>query len=110
LRLLAMRALEHAGYRAVGAAHGREALQLVQGGVVKPAVIVTDVVMPELGGIELAERLAVVAPGVRILFVSGYAPQSDHALPKGSFLAKPYSAESLAAAVAGLIAAARPAG
>ncbi len=108
VRQLAMRALERAGYRAVGATHGREALELVAGGLVKPAVVVTDVVMPELGGRELAERLASVAPTVPVLFVSGYAPQGGQPLATEGFLAKPYTAESLVAAVGATLAATRP--
>lgn len=99
VRPLTTRVLERAGYRAVAAAHGREALELIERGAVKPALVVTDVVMPELGGLELAEALARVAPDVPVIFVSGYAPQAGQPLPPERFLAKPYTSDSLLAAV-----------
>jgi FixJ family two-component response regulator len=57
--------------------------------------MVTDVVMPAMGGRELAERLTALRPGVRVLFVSGYT--GDAALPRGChFLGKPFTQATLA--------------
>ncbi|MCB0065598.1 MAG: response regulator, partial [Caldilineaceae bacterium] len=66
-------------------------------------LLVTDIVMPEVDGRQLARRLAELQPGLRVLFVSGYP--ADHATPRGTpdsdanFLQKPYSLHALAAKV-----------
>ena len=73
LRQLVTRVLEREGLRVVSARNGREALELLQrlGGQVR--LILTDVVMPEMGGIELVERVAVSWPHVRVIYSSGYS-------------------------------------
>jgi PAS domain S-box-containing protein len=99
VRPVTTRMLRRAGYQAVSATNGREALDLIERGAVKPTIVLTDMVMPEMGGLELAERLSHLAPEVPVLFVSGYAPQGGEALPPDRFLAKPYTADALLAAV-----------
>jgi CheY-like chemotaxis protein len=65
-----------------------------------PELLITDVVMPGMNGRVLAERAAAMLPGLRVLFVSGYA--EDAIVERGilksgiEFLAKPYSIEQLA--------------
>ena len=70
------------------------------------AVVVTDVVMPRMGGIELAERLRQSNPNLPILFVTGYVEQSD-ALQESAagtpVLLKPFSPEALLRAVSSAI-------
>ena len=103
VRSLARRVLTNRGYTVIEAADGREALALVAAPEVSLDLVLTDVVMPELGGQELVSRLVDRHPGVRIVYMSGYT-DSDKLLPAVidpaySFLQKPFSAESLAAKV-----------
>jgi len=66
-------------------------------------LVATDVVMPVMGGPELGERLASLKPGIRVLYLSGYADDAvfRHRILDGNvpFLAKPYSRRALAARV-----------
>jgi two-component system cell cycle sensor histidine kinase/response regulator CckA len=63
-------------------------------------LLVSDVVMPKLGGRELADQLAALRPGVRVLYTSGYMSNAieQHGVLEGgiNFLQKPYSATTLA--------------
>ena len=103
VRGLAVKALRGRGYSVVACANGPEALAAIAGPAAGAALVVTDVVMPEMNGRELAERLAAARPGVKVLFTSGYAEPivADHGVlaPGIQFLAKPYTPESLAAKV-----------
>jgi two-component system cell cycle sensor histidine kinase/response regulator CckA len=95
--------LTGAGYTVLSAARPRVALELAarHGGAI--AALVTDVVMPEMSGLELAERLQ----PLRTLFISGYAAEVAHrggALPPGSaFLEKPFDHGALLAEVRELL-------
>ena len=64
-------------------------------------LVLTDVVMPRLGGPELVRRLTARAPGRRVLFTSGYSasPVSETLEPGHAFLQKPYLPSTLVAAV-----------
>lgn len=101
VRTVAMRALLAAGFEVREAADGVEALDLFAavGGV---RVLVTDVIMPRLGGRELARQLRERDPGLAILFLSGYPgdPEFERTMPSGArFLQKPVSPHELARAV-----------
>lgn len=104
VRTLAMRILVQQGYHVLEARNGAEALQVLRAWNPRPvALLVTDMVMPELGGLALAEQVRGIAPAVKLLFISGYA---DHPLlnqgfdpTKGHFLQKPFSPASLARTV-----------
>ena len=64
-------------------------------------MVVTDVVMPRMGGIELARRLRKMRPAVSLLFVTGYVEQSEALLEEGTpVLLKPFSPDALLKAVA----------
>ena len=95
LLALASEALTELGYRVLGAPGPVGALRVLDREKDSVAVLVTDVVMPEMGGRELAERVRQICPGLPILFVSGYT--RDSALAQGSedvgfhFLEKPYT-------------------
>jgi CheY-like chemotaxis protein len=102
VRRISARALADRGYRVIAAADGAEALALGEReGPID--LLVTDVVMPHLGGRELAERLLVRNAALRVLFVSGYTP--DDALNEriqtgaAAFLPKPYRPDDLLARV-----------
>jgi two-component system, cell cycle sensor histidine kinase and response regulator CckA len=104
LRLAAERILSRAGYRVLAAAAGDEALAVAEADGGRVDVLVTDVVMPRVGGVELAARLGAREPGLRVVYMSGY-PQSHLALDGGlagghAFVDKPFDVERLLAAVA----------
>jgi PAS domain S-box-containing protein len=92
--------LEALGYRVIAASNGAEA---IDGAVARPEridLLLTDVVMPRVGGREVAERLTAARPGLRVIFMSGYT--ADTMLRQGiadtgrAFLQKPFTAQQLA--------------
>ena len=99
VRYLARRALERAGYRVIDARHGQDALALCADGDTPVHLLVTDVVMPQMGGRDLAERLATLQPSARVLYMSGYT--DDEIIRRGmidrqtAFLQKPFTAAQL---------------
>ncbi len=101
VRRVALEILKGVGYRVLSAANGREALALIDDSV---ELILTDIVMPGIGGRELAERVRRTRPDIRILYMSGYAYRSDSnvssPLPEEeAFLQKPFAPDVLAAKV-----------
>ncbi len=97
VRTPALRMLKRLGYEAMSHASGAEALAALPGRI---DLLITDVVMPGMNGRELAERLARLRPGLRVLYASGYTQNviAHHGVlePGIEFLAKPYSLDSLA--------------
>jgi len=91
--------LRNNGYSVLGAPNGREALRLLREHPGRIDLVITDMVMPEMGGRELAEALRRVQPKINILFMSGYMDKvedvralvsCDHA-----FIEKPFTPEAL---------------
>jgi len=72
VRALVARALREAGYRVVQAQHGAAALAVLVSGRETVHLVITDLVMPGMGGREVARWLATHLPGVPVLFISGY--------------------------------------
>jgi CheY-like chemotaxis protein len=111
VRAIAARALEEAGYRVLVAENGERALELLGGNGDPPALVLADVVMPGMSGSELAVTLARLAPGVPVLFTSGYTDgeilRRGLLKPGAAFLAKPFSPEGLVKAVRGMVGTAR---
>jgi CheY-like chemotaxis protein len=100
VRELVRRVLEDAGYRVLAASRPSEAQRLAAGSEVD--LLLTDVVMPEMSGYELATRVRLARPTARTLFMSGYAHSvlgESNELPEGELLRKPFSPEQLTAAV-----------
>ncbi|MEP6692721.1 MAG: PAS domain S-box protein [Gemmatimonadaceae bacterium] len=102
LRTLMHRALAKYGYTVLEARNGREALAICEAYTDRIHVVVTDVVMPEMGGRELVDRLATLRTGepIRVLFMSGY-PGGDMVRrgvldAQTAFLQKPLTLASLA--------------
>jgi len=98
--------LSRRGYQILTAGNGTEALAVLarHGGAVK--VVVSDVVMPGMGGLELARAVARDHAGVKVLLVSGYAPPScdrDALLPGDGILRKPFTADELLREVRALL-------
>jgi CheY-like chemotaxis protein len=107
VRSLARRALQSHGYSVREAASAEDALDLLAATGVEPDLLLTDVVMPGMNGVDLASRLRAERPHLRVVFMSGY---SDHpALSRerlgagAAFLAKPFSPSALARTVRGLL-------
>jgi two-component system cell cycle sensor histidine kinase/response regulator CckA len=71
-RGLARDVLQDAGYRVLEAESAAEALRVSSEHVGAIHLLVSDVVMPEMGGVELAQRLTASRPDLRILYISGY--------------------------------------
>jgi len=91
IRKLVVSALSTSGYRVVDAETPEEAIRMMDS---HPSLdlLVTDVVMPEVGGPELAERMRLKQPLLKVLFMSGFAPANVRsALAQGAdFLQKPF--------------------
>src|SRR5438128_2412903 len=111
VRVLAQKVLERAGYRVLVGAGGADALALAERHDGPIHLLLTDVVMPEMNGRELARRLTAVRPGVRVLYMSGYADEAvaQHGVldPGTAFLQKPFTPEALAKKVRGVLDGAR---
>ena len=87
--------LQQAGYPVIEAASGSEALSLFQQYGTHIALVVSDVQMPEMSGVDLAERLLRLRPGLAILFVSGQPGALPQKMRGFSFLPKPFRTEEL---------------
>ncbi len=100
VRALARRALKEFGYRVLEATNGVEALTVARGCTDPIDLLLTDVVMPEMGGRELAQVLRQERPETRVLFTSGYPDSGGMALDVAEsrvpYLPKPYTPNELA--------------
>jgi two-component system cell cycle sensor histidine kinase/response regulator CckA len=94
------------GYRVLSTAGPREALELAANGTSFDA-LVSDVIMPDMSGPDLAQRIKTLRPGLRTLFISGYTAETVRGrgnLPLGSaFLEKPFDQASLLRALRALL-------
>jgi CheY-like chemotaxis protein len=112
VRTLVRDELQKLGYKVVEAKNGVEACLLATQQAESFQLLLTDVVMPVMGGRELAQHLSVINPELRTLFMSGYmddvgimAGQEEGAT---SFLQKPFTPEMLASSVRNLLDARMP--
>jgi CheY-like chemotaxis protein len=100
VRALARHILTSCGYTILEAADGREAVRVAEQHPARIDLVVSDVVMPYLGGRQLVERLAAVRPGLKILFTSGYTDDAvvRHGVLEAeyAFLQKPFTPTALA--------------
>jgi PAS domain S-box-containing protein len=106
VRDLTAQMLGRAGYRVLSAATPGEACALFEQHADEIDLLLTDVVMPEMRGPVLAERLVARRPDLRVLFVSGYSdamPASATATDRVTFLAKPFAPSRLVSTVAELL-------
>ena len=99
VRNLARRVLEKHGYKLLLAATGRDGVRLAEQHGSPIDLLVTDVVMPEMGGRELAQRLTIRQPSLKVLFLSGYTDDAivhHGVLDAGvAFLQKPFKPDEL---------------
>jgi two-component system, cell cycle sensor histidine kinase and response regulator CckA len=95
VRLLMKRVLERAGFAVLVATNGEEALELAHAHAQSMDALVTDVIMPGMGGGELSRRLRLERPGLPVLHVSGYTAGTlrHHEVldANADFLQKPFS-------------------
>jgi two-component system cell cycle sensor histidine kinase/response regulator CckA len=100
VRALCRSILESHGYKVLQAESGRKGLDVSDRYPFPIHLLLTDVVMPEMGGTDLAARLEVLRPGVRVLYMSGYTDDAifrHGLLEKGQvFLQKPFTPDNLA--------------
>jgi CheY-like chemotaxis protein len=77
LRHLICQVLESHGYRVLQAANGAEAIESTRSAMEPVDLLITDIVMPQMGGVELARLTRTKWPNIRILFISGYTNAAD---------------------------------
>lgn len=104
LRELVTKVLRNYGYQVLEAAHGKDAIRVWRDTAVKPALLLTDMMMPEgMTGWELAAKIRTESPEIKVLFTSGYSPEifgTDVQLDaRSNFLPKPYHPRLLARTV-----------
>ncbi len=100
VRTIARRALELQGFKVLEAGSGADAIELSETATEPIALLVTDVMMPGMGGRQLAENLQSRLPGLRVLYISGFTDdvflRSDVTDRVEAFLQKPFSPIGLA--------------
>jgi len=100
MRAFLARALERSGYRVVAVDRGTAALPMIEPSAFD--LLLTDIVMPEMDGIELAQKAAELAPDMRIMFITGFAAvalKAGRAAPSAKILSKPFHLRDLVAEV-----------
>jgi PAS domain S-box-containing protein len=107
LRDTTTRILTRAGYRVVAAAGGEQAIRTAQTHPDRIGLLLTDVIMPEMMGNEVAARVRAVLPDVPVLYMSGYAQPvlAEHGTlePGVTMIEKPFSSRELLGRVAALL-------
>ncbi len=100
VRDLTVHILKSLGYRVIEAKNGREALEIVRADRMPIDLVLTDVVMPQMGGPEMAQQLLKLKPKTRVLFTSGFAEnvfmERGMVVPHTDLIQKPYTREILA--------------
>jgi PAS domain S-box-containing protein len=103
MREVTRRILERNGYHVTAAASGHDALQALTGQLEHVDLLLTDVVMPRMQGRELADKICVLRPGIRVAFMSGYTQgllsQQRVLEPGVHLIEKPFTETTLLAKV-----------
>jgi len=98
------RLLGAAGYHVLAAAGPEQALSLLSAASASISLLISDVNMPRMDGVELAQRATTLQPGLRTLFVCGYPSETLDNIPLGAhFLEKPFTHEELLRSVRELL-------
>ncbi len=102
VREVTRQVLEHAGYQVLESDGPREAIRLAEAHTGRIALLLSDVVMPGMNGIDLAHRIQKTQPWLATVFMSGYANPVvlQQAEPLSSYIQKPFTVEALLAGVA----------
>ncbi|MGD0618693.1 MAG: PAS domain-containing protein [Bryobacteraceae bacterium] len=99
IRILVRKILERQGYRVLDAPQADAAIRLCQEFAGQIQLVITDVIMPEMGGREMVQKLLQIRPGIKVLYVSGYTDDEEVQaanLARGSaFLQKPFTLGAL---------------
>ena len=96
MRLYLARALERVGYDVTPVDRGTAAIPLIERE--RFDLLLTDIVMPEMDGIELAQRAAEISPDVRVMFITGFAAvalKAGRRTPEAKVLSKPFHLKDL---------------
>src|SRR5690242_4026205 len=96
MRTYLARALENAGYDVVAVDRGTAALPLLEDGEFD--LLLSDIVMPEMDGIELAQRCGEVSPRTKVMFITGFAAvtlKASRETPHANVLSKPFHLKDL---------------
>ncbi|MDB5106163.1 MAG: hybrid sensor histidine kinase/response regulator [Fibrobacteres bacterium] len=113
VRKLLTRVLQDNGYRVIEARNGKEALTVLPPGSSAVDLVITDLMMPVMGGIELAERLGRERPELTIMFMSGYSEDKYNLPPiRGeapNFAAKPFAPADFLAKIQSILESKTPA-
>ena len=94
------RALTRVGYDVTAVGCGTEAMPLLREDSFD--LLLTDIVMPEMDGIELAQKASVIDPAIRVMFITGFAAvalQGGRTAPEAKLLSKPFHLKDLVAEV-----------
>ena len=100
MREYLQRALQRVGYDVEAVGCGTEAMPLLE--AERFDLLLTDIVMPEMDGIELAQKAAEIAPGIRVMFITGFAAvalRAGRKTPDAKVLSKPFHLRDLVAEV-----------
>ena len=100
MRLYLSRALERVGYHVTAVDRGTAAVPLIESE--RFDLLLTDIVMPEMDGIELAQKAAAAAPTMRVMFITGFAGvalKAGKKAPDAKVLSKPFHLRDLVAEV-----------
>jgi two-component system, cell cycle sensor histidine kinase and response regulator CckA len=101
LRKVVIELLTQIGYNVLSASNGREAMRVAEAHPDKIHLLITDVLMPEIDGPELAKALCALRPDLKVIYISGYTDTSlapEGVLPAGTVLVnKPFSVRVLSA-------------
>jgi two-component system cell cycle sensor histidine kinase/response regulator CckA len=103
VRVMVREALGSCGYRVLEALDGEEAVQIAKGHSGAIQLLISDMIMPRMGGRELAEKFLVLCPGAKVLLISGYpdrAAADGGTLRAGrNYLQKPFTLQALTCCV-----------
>ena len=97
MRVYLVRALQRSGYAVYAVDRGTAALAEVERGE-RFDLLLTDIVMPEMDGIELAQKATVIAPDMRVMFITGFsgvALRAGESMPHAKILSKPFHLRDL---------------
>jgi len=108
VRAVTTRALARFGYSVLTAAGGEEALRIAREHAGKIDLLLTDVMMPGMNGVQVAAMIAEISPGIRVFYMSGYADRDlvGKGLldPDTHFLQKPFTPQELGGRVKEILA------